>query len=79
MHGAIREPGYIFTLAEGELGPHRMVVAIGLSMSQGNAALFVCADCGLTRPETLEEARRKPRRRLISVLEIWKGWTTKAL
>lgn len=27
MHGAIREPGYIFTLAEGELGPHRTVVA----------------------------------------------------
>jgi flagellar motility protein MotE (MotC chaperone) len=27
LHGAIRDPGYIFTLAEGELGPHRTVVA----------------------------------------------------
>jgi hypothetical protein len=27
MHGAIREPGYIFPLADGELGPHRTVVA----------------------------------------------------
>jgi hypothetical protein len=27
MHGAVREPGYVFTLAEGELGPHRTVVA----------------------------------------------------
>jgi hypothetical protein len=27
LHGAIREPGYIFTLAEGDLGPHRTVVA----------------------------------------------------
>jgi hypothetical protein len=27
MHGAIREPGYVFTLAEGEIGPHRTVVA----------------------------------------------------
>jgi hypothetical protein len=30
MHGAIREPGYIFTLAEGELGPHRTVVSTNL-------------------------------------------------
>lgn len=27
MHGAIRDPGYIFTLAKGEVGPHRTVVA----------------------------------------------------
>lgn len=27
MHGAVRDPGYIFTLAEGESGPHRTVVA----------------------------------------------------
>jgi hypothetical protein len=27
MHGAIRDPGYIFELAEGELGPHRTVLA----------------------------------------------------
>jgi len=27
MHGAIRDPGYVFTLAEGEIGPHRTVVA----------------------------------------------------
>lgn len=27
MHGAIRDPGYVFTLAEDELGPHRTVVA----------------------------------------------------
>ena len=27
MHGAIRDPGYQFTLADGELGPHRSVVA----------------------------------------------------
>lgn len=27
FHGAIREPGYVFTLAEGEVGPHRTVVA----------------------------------------------------
>lgn len=27
MHGEVREPGYVFTLAEGERGPHRTVVA----------------------------------------------------
>ena len=27
MHGAVREPGYVFTLPDGELGPHRTVVA----------------------------------------------------
>jgi hypothetical protein len=27
LHGAIREPGFIFELAEGEKGPHRTVVA----------------------------------------------------
>ena len=27
IHGAVREPGYVFTLAEGERGPHRTVVA----------------------------------------------------
>ena len=27
MHGEIREPGYVFTLAEGEIGPHRTVSA----------------------------------------------------
>ena len=27
MHGAVREPGYVFTLKDGELGPHRTVVA----------------------------------------------------
>ena len=27
MHGTVREPGYVFTLAEGEVGPHRTVVA----------------------------------------------------
>lgn len=27
MYGAVRDPGYVFTLAEGELGPHRTVVA----------------------------------------------------
>jgi hypothetical protein len=26
MHGAVREPGYTFTLAEGERGPHRTIV-----------------------------------------------------
>lgn len=26
MHGALREPGHIFTLAEGEVGPHRTVI-----------------------------------------------------
>jgi hypothetical protein len=55
------------------------VVAVHLSLLQGNVALFVCPDCGLTGPETLEEARRKPRRHRISVLEILKGWTTKSL
>lgn len=25
MHGEVREPGYIFALAEGEVGPHRTV------------------------------------------------------
>jgi hypothetical protein len=30
MHGAVREPGYIFTLAEGEIGPHRTVVSTNL-------------------------------------------------
>lgn len=27
MYGALREPGFVFTLAEGEKGPHRTVVA----------------------------------------------------
>lgn len=27
MHGALRDPGYVFSLAEGELGPHRTVRA----------------------------------------------------
>jgi len=27
MHGAVREPGYVFELKDGELGPHRTVVA----------------------------------------------------
>lgn len=27
MHGEVREPGYVFTLAEGERGPHKTVVA----------------------------------------------------
>ena len=27
MHGEVRGPGYVFTLADGELGPHRTVVA----------------------------------------------------
>ena len=27
MHGAIRDPGYVFSLKDGELGPHRTVVA----------------------------------------------------
>lgn len=25
IHGAIRDPGYVFTLKDGELGPHRTV------------------------------------------------------
>ncbi len=27
MHGAVREPGYVFTLAPGERGPHKTVLA----------------------------------------------------
>ena len=27
MHGAIRDPGYVFHLPDGVLGPHRTVVA----------------------------------------------------
>lgn len=27
MHGTVRDPGYVFTLEEGQLGPHRTVVA----------------------------------------------------
>lgn len=27
IDGAVREPGYIFTLAEGQVGPHRTVLA----------------------------------------------------
>jgi hypothetical protein len=27
MHGEVREPGYVFTLGDGEIGPHRTVVA----------------------------------------------------
>ena len=27
LHGEVRDPGFIFTLDEGELGPHRTVVA----------------------------------------------------
>jgi hypothetical protein len=44
------------------------IVAVDLSLSRGNAALFACPDCGMTRPETPDEARRKLRsRRQISV------------
>jgi hypothetical protein len=27
MHGEVREPGYVFALEDGEIGPHRTVVA----------------------------------------------------
>jgi hypothetical protein len=27
MHGEVREPGYVFTLAPGERGPHKTMVA----------------------------------------------------
>jgi hypothetical protein len=27
MHGEVRQPGYVFTLADGERGPHKTVVA----------------------------------------------------
>lgn len=27
MHGEVRQPGYVFTLAEGEQGPHKTIVA----------------------------------------------------
>src|ERR1700722_18840932 len=27
MHGEVRQPGYVFTLAEGERGPHKTAVA----------------------------------------------------
>jgi hypothetical protein len=27
MHGEVRDPGYVFTLAEGERGPHKTIVA----------------------------------------------------
>jgi transposase-like protein len=44
------------------------IVAVDLSLLRGNAALFVCPDCGMTRSEIHDEARRKLRgRRRISV------------
>ena len=27
MHGSVQEPGYVFTLADGERGPHKTMVA----------------------------------------------------
>jgi hypothetical protein len=55
------------------------IVAVDLSLLRGNAALFVCPDCGMTRPETPDEARRKLRgRRRISVLEVLQSWTPKS-
>jgi transposase-like protein len=47
------------------------IVAVDLSLLRGNVALFVCPDCGMTRPETADEARRKPRRRRILALPFW--------
>ena len=58
------------------------IVAVDLSLSKGNvAALFVCPDCGMTRPETPDEARRKVRRRipaLENMLKTLKCWTLKS-
>jgi len=63
MHGAIREPGYQFTLAEGELGPHRTVVASDHgSNADGNSGrlidqpLYVEVVEDLPREEAVEVA-----------------------
>jgi hypothetical protein len=54
------------------------IVAVDLSLSQGNVALFVCPDCGMARPEAPDEARRKPLRRRLSVLEILRRWSPRS-
>jgi predicted DNA-binding helix-hairpin-helix protein len=38
--------------------------AVELSLVSGNTLLFVCPGCGLTRAESLTEARRKLRARI---------------
>ena len=35
------------------------IVAVGASLLRGTSALFVCPYCGLARPESRDEARRK--------------------
>jgi hypothetical protein len=47
MHGAVQEPGYVFTLAEGERGPHRTVVASNVGgMAWRHAKELTPADAG---------------------------------
>jgi hypothetical protein len=48
LDGAVREPGYVFTLAEGELGPHRTVRA-----SNAGAAVTGVPDDGQMRDDPL--------------------------
>jgi hypothetical protein len=53
LDGAVREPGYVFTLADGELGPHRTVRA----SNAGAARDAVAARGG---PDDLTQMRDDP-------------------
>jgi hypothetical protein len=57
------------------------IAAIDLTLSGRSIALFVCANCGLTRAETRNEVRSKLRHR-ISALErmLWelKYWVRRS-
>lgn len=62
MHGAVREPGYVFTLAADELGPHRTVVASNhgaqITEHMNEDASAKLKDVPLY--EEIEEAEEKP-------------------
>lgn len=56
MHGEVREPGYVFTLGEGEVGPHRTVSArAGVNIADHLGAEAQVVDEPLYRPLTDEE------------------------
>lgn len=56
MHGELREPGYVFTLAEGQVGPHRTVSASpGVNIADHIGAESTMVDEPLYRPLSDEE------------------------
>lgn len=56
MHGAVREPGYVFDLPEGDLGPHRTVIA---SDHGAQIADHIGASAGLVDVPLYEEIKEE--------------------